>query len=587
MFQHPCFSQDQNIVDSLNHEFKNHGHDTTGVLILGNMSEFFYFQSEYYKAIECAKQCLALSEQIGYKRGVGIARQKIGRVYIEQGNYGDALKEQFTALKIMREEGDQKGCATSLITIGLIYNYQSNYKEALKYYQSALTICNSINDKLLLHRCYTNLGWLSFREKEYPEAINYYLSCIKIGNEMNDKLRNANTYHQIADCYYEMENYPEASDYYFKSLKQGEETGSKDAMMDACGGLGRISVKSHKYTAARGYFNKELMLSKDIGNKLSASSAYAELSALDSIEGNFKQSLDNYKNSILYRDSIFNNENTQKITQQQMQYDFDKKEALTKAESEKELQKQKLVRNGFVGGFAVVLLFAGVFFRQRNKTNKEKKKSDELLLNILPAEVASELKTSGSSKAKAFTMVTVMFTDFKDFTTVSEKISAELLVDEIHHCFSAFDNILHKYKIEKIKTIGDAYLCASGLPVSNYTHAFDMLHAAFEIRNFMLQRKKEKEARGEIPFELRIGIHTGPVVAGIVGVKKYAYDIWGDTVNLAARMEQNSEAGKINISGSTYELVKDKFKCGHRGKIQAKNKGEIDMYFVEVLAAKL
>jgi len=212
---------------------------------------------------------------------------------------------------------------------------------------------------------------------------------------------------------------------------------------------------------------------------------------------------------------------------------------------------------------------------------KQKEQSEKLLLNILPYEVMEELKNTGEAKAKAFTMVTVMFTDFKDFTTISEKVSAELLVNELHTCFSSFDGILQKYKIEKIKTIGDAYLCASGLPVSNYTHAADMLHAAFEIRNYMLQRKIEKEAKGEVPFELRIGIHTGPVVAGIVGIKKYAYDIWGDTVNIASRMEQNSEAGKINVSGNTYDLVKDKFKCEHRGKIEAKNKGMFDMYFVE------
>jgi len=277
---------------------------------------------------------------------------------------------------------------------------------------------------------------------------------------------------------------------------------------------------------------------------------------------------------ISFRDSLSEIQNGYNIAQ----YEKEQEELI----AYKELQTQKLVRNSFITGFAVVLLFAGVFFRQRNKTKKEKQRSDELLLNILPGEVADEIKTTGTAKAKAFTMVTVMFTDFKDFTTVSEKISAELLVDEIHTCFSAFDNILHKYKIEKIKTIGDAYLCASGLPVSNHTHAVDMLNAAFEIRGFMIERKKEKEAKGEIPFELRIGIHTGPVVAGIVGVKKYAYDIWGDTVNIAARMEQNSEAGKVNISGSTYELVKEKFICTHRGKIQAKNKGEVDMYFVEL-----
>jgi class 3 adenylate cyclase len=174
-----------------------------------------------------------------------------------------------------------------------------------------------------------------------------------------------------------------------------------------------------------------------------------------------------------------------------------------------------------------------------------------------------------------------MFTDFKDFTEVSENISAELLVAEIDYCFSAFDNIIQKYKIEKIKTIGDAYICAAGLPVLNFTHPVEMINAAIEIRDFMLLRKTEKEAKGEIPFEMRIGIHTGSVVAGIVGVKKFAYDIWGDTVNIAARMESSGEAGKVNISGSTYKLVKDKFNCTYRGKIQAKHKGEIDMYFVE------
>jgi ligand-binding sensor domain-containing protein/class 3 adenylate cyclase len=218
---------------------------------------------------------------------------------------------------------------------------------------------------------------------------------------------------------------------------------------------------------------------------------------------------------------------------------------------------------------------------EKREVEKQKLRSDELLLNILPVEVADELKQTGHCKAKTFSMVTVMFADFKDFTHVSEKVSAELLVDEINYCFSAFDEILQKHDVEKIKTVGDAYICASGLPVLSYTHAMDMVTTAIEIRDFMITRKKEKENRGEIPFQLRIGIHTGPVVAGIVGVKKFQYDIWGDTVNLAARMESSGEAGQVNISGTTYELVKDKFNCSYRGKIQAKNKGEIDMYFVD------
>jgi class 3 adenylate cyclase len=216
---------------------------------------------------------------------------------------------------------------------------------------------------------------------------------------------------------------------------------------------------------------------------------------------------------------------------------------------------------------------------------QEKKKSDDLLLNILPTEVAEEIKKLGRSQAKTYSLVSVMFTDFKDFTAVSEKVSGELLVAEIDHCFSAFDHIIQKHNIEKIKTVGDAYLCAGGLPVLTFTHATDIVEAAIEIREFMLQRKKEKEARAETPFEIRIGIHTGAVVAGIVGVKKFAYDIWGDTVNVASRMEEHGEAGKINISGATYQLVKDKFSCVHRGKMEVKNKGDIDMYFVEPMNA--
>jgi class 3 adenylate cyclase/tetratricopeptide (TPR) repeat protein len=244
----------------------------------------------------------------------------------------------------------------------------------------------------------------------------------------------------------------------------------------------------------------------------------------------------------------------------------------------KELQRQKILRNSFVTGFAVVLLFAGVFFTQRNKIKKGKKRSDELLLNILPGEVAEELKAKGSADAKQFDEVTVMFTDFKGFTQISEKLTPTELVTEIDTCFRAFDEIITKHNIEKIKTIGDSYMCAGGLPVPNKTNATDVINAAIEIRDFMLNKRSGNNHSG---FEIRIGVHTGPVVAGIVGIKKFAYDIWGDTVNIASRMESSGEAGKVNISGTTYALVKEQFECCHRGKIQAKNKGEVDMYFVE------
>jgi guanylate cyclase len=225
--------------------------------------------------------------------------------------------------------------------------------------------------------------------------------------------------------------------------------------------------------------------------------------------------------------------------------------------------------------FLMVYYFVG-------KKNFFQSRSEALLLNILPAAIAKELKEKGKIEAKQFANVTVMFTDFKNFTLISEKLGPAELVAEIDELFKGFDDIINRHHLEKIKTIGDSYMCAGGLPVPSTTHAFDVINAAQDILLYMKHHLRKRTEEGGEQYEIRIGIHSGPVVAGVVGDRKFAYDIWGDTVNLASRMESSGETGKINISGATYELVKEKVHCVYRGKIHAKNKGEIDMYFVEL-----
>jgi adenylate cyclase len=252
-----------------------------------------------------------------------------------------------------------------------------------------------------------------------------------------------------------------------------------------------------------------------------------------------------------------------------------------------EIDRQKMVRNALIGGFAFMLLIAGLIFRNYRREKhtkaiieKEKQKSDDLLLNILPAKAAEELKTKGFSDAQLYENATVLFTDFKDFTLMSEIVSPATLVKMIDFYFSEFDRITTKFNIEKIKTVGDAYVCANGLNQNNTDKPSDVVKAAIEMQKFSSEYRKKCLVNNVPFFECRIGINTGSVVAGVVGIKKFTYDIWGDTVNVAARMEQHGEPGKINVSEATYLLIKEEFQCEYRGKILAKNKGEVSMYFV-------
>lgn len=217
----------------------------------------------------------------------------------------------------------------------------------------------------------------------------------------------------------------------------------------------------------------------------------------------------------------------------------------------------------------------------------EKEKTEALLANVLPKNTADEIKSTGKAAKVKYNFVTVLFSDIQGFTQIAEEMNPEVLIDELDKFFFHFDSVVEKYRIEKIKTIGDAYMCAGGIPEKNRTNPIEVILAALEMQNYMQSLKKSSDLLGMKYWDIRIGIHTGTVIAGVVGHKKLSYDIWGDTVNTASRMESSGEPGKINISGTTYEFVKEFFICRHRGRMPVKYKGELDMYFVEGIIPEL
>jgi class 3 adenylate cyclase len=251
------------------------------------------------------------------------------------------------------------------------------------------------------------------------------------------------------------------------------------------------------------------------------------------------------------------------------------------AENQKEAKKSLIIGLILAGILAILMFYLLLARKKASKVLQiEKDKSDLLLLNILPGEIAEELKNTSKTIARSYDMATVIFADIKNFTKISATLSPDKLIQELDFIFGAFDDIIQKHNIEKIKIIGDCYMCVGGIPNANDTNPADAISAAIEMQTFMHNMKQDRLANKEQVYEVRIGINTGPIVAGVIGSKKFAYDVWGDTVNLASRLEAASEPGKINISEYTYQVVKDKFPTLHRGEMEVKGKGKVHMYFV-------
>ncbi|MDX1314470.1 MAG: adenylate/guanylate cyclase domain-containing protein, partial [Eudoraea sp.] len=359
-------------------------------------------------------------------------------------------------------------------------------------------------------------------------------------------------------------------------------------------GLGNISFELDQYTQGINYYLKALELANKTGVLENKRDGYLGLAKSYKALSDFEKAFTAQENYTATLDSLKTEDYARDMSNLRVQFDLENAEReneLLKAQNTlNEVQIEQARRNEqlyliIMGLFLAIIagfVFQYFYIRRTNRRLAfERNRSDQILLNILPKETADELKENGFVRTRELEQVTVLFTDFRAFSTIAERISAEDLIRSVDYYFKNFDEITERYNLEKIKTIGDSYMCAGGLPNPNKTHAHDAFGAALEIRRFVLDTELNPP-KGIYPFKIRIGLNSGPVVSGVVGTRKFAYDIWGSTVNIAARMESGSIPGRINVSENTYKLLKEDYEFTYRGEIEVKNGQMLKMYFAEV-----
>ena len=538
--------------------FKKTG-DKKGVSeTLNNMAAVYSSLGNYPQAVELLRQAVVIQEEIGDKTMTAVITGNIAGIYSTMKDYDNTLKYSSKASSIFKEIKENRGVAKMLIETGYVFMKRGNFDNAFKDFNESLKIAIEEKDKAIEIEALSNLGELSYVQSDFQKAYQYYNRCLENAEKMDYLRYKGTTRVAIGNIFHQIKKPKEAVEKCKAGLKIAENLGAISVKKDACECL----YKSYE----------------SLGNAQLALQYYKKVNVLD--------------DSLQLKETA-NKMVTMEFQKQQLadSVAFVKKEAVVELKHQEEIRQKEKQRNLIIASLGVMLLVAAGLWsslrfvrKSRAALSIEKDRSEALLLNILPADVAEELKEKGSVTAKDFELVSILFTDFKSFTQTAETMSPQSLVEEINVCFQAFDLISEKYHIEKIKTIGDAYMAAGGMANTDANALKNTVLAGLEMQAFVKQRVIENQQAQKPAFEMRLGIHAGPIVAGIVGVKKFQYDIWGDTVNTASRMESNGAVGKVNISETLYQILKDdvSFVFEPRGSIEAKGKGEMSMYFVEM-----
>ena len=552
-----------------------------------------YTLGNYVASIENYDKSLALFDTLKDKSGQANILSNEGSVYFNKGDDEKALELNLKALRLAEEINDTLRLLTALQNIGAVYyNKPSTRYKSLEYFLRALPMSESLKNDDAIGTITVNIGEIYLLKQNYDSALIYFQKSLKAyagsGNipyALND----------MGKVYEKRKEFATAIEYHQQAYDISEKLNAKVDMGQSLLGLGDTYMSQGDASTAIDYYKRSETILKAISSaNYDLENAYRGLATAYASKSDFKNAFNYQTLFIRVKDSLYTLDIAKKLSSLQFNFDIQKKQTqidLLKKDqvlADLDLKKQKLAKHALMIGLALLSLIAIILYRNyrdKIKTNKildsQKVKIENLLLNILPSEVAEELQKNGTATPRYYKMASVLFTDFKGFTKLAENLTPQEVISELDVFFMAFDDIVDKYGLEKIKTIGDSYMCAGGIPTENNSHPLNIVKAGLEMQQFILKRNAERAKMNLPEWNIRIGINTGQLVAGVVGKKKYAYDIWGSTVNVASRMESNGEPGRVNISAATYELIKDNYTCTHRGKIFAKNIGEVDMYFVE------
>ena len=568
---------------------------------LSNTGSVHLYLSDYPRALKCYGKALTLDEELGNKRGVAACLGNIGTVHLNLSDYPRALEYYGKALAFYEELGNKAGMATNLGNIGLVNSNLSDYARALEYYGKALELAEELGNKAVAATNLGNIGLVHANLSDYPRALEYFGRALELVEELGNKAGVATNLGNIGSVHHFLSDYTRALEYYGKALAIAEELGNKAVAANNLGNIGLVNSNLSDYARALDYFGKALALNEELGNKKGVAAC------LGNIGGTYaKQDFDGYdpvkaeeyllraismNEELCTKQNLYENHKTIAELYKQLErwkefglhfekyHDIEKEvqsEEARKKATLMEQQKQAAEREKEIE-------------IERTRTTAEKR----ILNNILPEEITQRLIKGENPIADTFDCVSVLFMDIVDFTKLSTKVSAQQLVHLLNAIFSSADAVMREFGLEKIKTIGDAYMAVAGAPIVQEDHAHRAANAALKLLEVMKNLEVtfpdslgDKSWIASLPeIHVRIGVHCGPAAAGVVGENKFLYDLWGDAVNTASRMESHGEAGKIHVLEEFKHAVETvhapSLRFIPRGEMEIKGKGMMKTYFLE------